>query len=285
MTNATDISSRALIVNLSISQWSGRKLDRQVTDEVNADHAADADAGRYNKMLVEKTALAPIQSIANAARIYVYRQTLPWGDNGDRVLMSTRYFDFMTQMREFESAFKAAVDKLVGDYKAVVERSRFRLNDMFKEADYPEEHEVENKFRMNINIRPVPTAGDFRVAMGDDVVEEIKAQIEENSQTLLNEAMQTVWQEVKKTITHIQAKLADPKAIFKASTIESIDDLIERIPHLNLTDDPNLEAFRKELKQNLQGLDAKELRKDEFVRSAAAEDAKRIMDQFAGMWG
>ena len=52
------LSTRAMLVSLSISQWSGRRLDREITDEVNQQHNAAADAGRYNKLLLPKEALA-----------------------------------------------------------------------------------------------------------------------------------------------------------------------------------------------------------------------------------
>jgi len=285
MTDTTNISSRALIVNLNVSQWSGRKLDKTVTKEVTDAHAAAEDAGRFNKLLIDKAALAPVQTIAGAARLYVYAQTLPWGDNGDRVLMSSNYFAFSAKMREYEVEFAAAVDTLVEKFSEFVDRARFRLNSMFQESDYPDVSEIRDKFRMRYTIKPVPTADDFRVDIGDDVVEELKAQIAVENGRIVREAMDSVWDEIKTTMSHLHGKLADPKAIFKASTIESIEDLIERIPHLNLTNDPDLIRFRHELKTSLSGLDPKELRKDELVRKYAAEDTKRIMDQFGGMWG
>ena len=281
----TNIASRALIVNMNVSQWSGRKLDKTVTKEVTDAHAASEDAGRFNKLLIDKEALAPVQKIAGAARLYLYAQTLPWGDNGDRVLMSSNYFAFSTRMREYEVAFKDAVDTLVEKYNEFVDRARFRLNSMFVESDYPDVSEIQDKFNMRYSIKPVPVANDFRVDMSDDVVEEIKAQIAADTGRVVQIAMDTVWAEIKDTMSHLHNKLSDPKAIFKAGTIESIQDLIERIPHLNLTDDPELKKFHAELKANLSGLDPKELRKDELVRKYAAEDTKRIMDQFGGMWG
>ena len=62
-------ASRAMIVSLSISQWSGRRLDREVTDEVNQQHNAASDAGRYNKLLLPREALAGIVAIVSERRI------------------------------------------------------------------------------------------------------------------------------------------------------------------------------------------------------------------------
>ncbi len=57
------ISDFAMLVSLNIRQWSGRKLDRAVTKEVDKSHGA-TDGGRYNKLLVDKAHLDPIAEVA-----------------------------------------------------------------------------------------------------------------------------------------------------------------------------------------------------------------------------
>ena len=41
--------------------------------------------------------------------------------------------------------------------------------------------------------------------------------------------------------------MADPKKVFRDSLVENARELCELLPKLNMTDDPNLEAIRKEL--------------------------------------
>lgn len=62
-----NLAEKALLVTLNISQWSARKYDRKVTEEVNDTHQAK-DAGRFNKLLIDKTHLDEIQKIVNEAR-------------------------------------------------------------------------------------------------------------------------------------------------------------------------------------------------------------------------
>ena len=42
----SNIHTRALFVWLTIGTWSARKYDRKITEKVNADFHASADAGR-----------------------------------------------------------------------------------------------------------------------------------------------------------------------------------------------------------------------------------------------
>jgi len=46
------LQENSLIVSLSVSQWTGRKHDKTITNEVHKSHNASDDAGRYNKLLV-----------------------------------------------------------------------------------------------------------------------------------------------------------------------------------------------------------------------------------------
>lgn len=80
------LSTRAMLVSLSISQWSGRRLDREITDEVNQSHNAASDAGRYNKLLLPKEALGGIVSVVSETRTDFLKRTLPWMDNGSRIM-------------------------------------------------------------------------------------------------------------------------------------------------------------------------------------------------------
>ena len=55
------LSSRAMLCSLSISMWSARKHDPDASQEIAQRHGAQADAGRYHKVLLPKAALAEIQ--------------------------------------------------------------------------------------------------------------------------------------------------------------------------------------------------------------------------------
>jgi hypothetical protein len=72
--------------------WSARKHDPDASEEIAVRHGAQADSGRYHKLLLPKQALAEIQKIVSEARQEHYFMTLPWGDDGCRVLpASTTY--------------------------------------------------------------------------------------------------------------------------------------------------------------------------------------------------
>ena len=109
------IQNRAMLARLCISQWTARKHDKSVSIEVEKAHAAH-DAGRYNKLLVNKTLLDPISKLAGAVRTYHYSQTLPWNDGGDRLLPSSLFMGYTAEIRKYKSEYQALVRSLVAAY-------------------------------------------------------------------------------------------------------------------------------------------------------------------------
>jgi len=114
------IHSRAMLVTLSVSAFQARRFDRKVTEKVNREYAADEHAGRYNKHLFGGTKHAPshsaVLSAASAARQIHYDNTLPWNDEGWRLLPTSNYFVYQEQMREVRERFERAVRTFIEDY-------------------------------------------------------------------------------------------------------------------------------------------------------------------------
>ena len=95
-------------------------------------------AGRYNKQLLRGAdKLDELRTLAGQIRQYFYKITLPWSDEGFRLLPSNFYFDLMARMREFEAGFEQGVESFLRIYPQYIEQVRPELNGLFREEDYP----------------------------------------------------------------------------------------------------------------------------------------------------
>jgi len=83
----SNLNEKAMLVKLSVSQWTARKYDKKVSQEINDQYSAH-DAGRYNKVLIAQEEIKKISKVASQARSFHYFNTLPWDDNGSRILPS-----------------------------------------------------------------------------------------------------------------------------------------------------------------------------------------------------
>jgi hypothetical protein len=72
------ISSSAVLVELNISVWTASKVDREVTNQVNATASAVYDASQTKKNLMAGTHLRKdIEKFASRVRLYHNQNTLP----------------------------------------------------------------------------------------------------------------------------------------------------------------------------------------------------------------
>lgn len=99
-----NIHETSILVNLTITSWTGRKYDKKVTDKLNKDHGATSDAGRYNKMLLpgDAASYAALTKHQSATRVKHYEQTLNWIKDGERLLPlanRTKYHDMIAASR------------------------------------------------------------------------------------------------------------------------------------------------------------------------------------------
>lgn len=287
-----DLTSKAMLVKLNISQWAARKHDKKASAEVAATHGNDVNMGRYHKSLIAKTALADIAKLAGTARTHHYENTLPWADDGARILPATNYFQYQTEQRAIAEQFRAAVAKFVNDYPSFVADARISLNGLFNEADYPTF--VADKFSIGTVILPLPAAGDFRVSIGVSEEASIRAEIETTLNSAIAGATRDLWQRVYDGVEHMRERLAayaiDPAtgktiSTFRDSLVGNLQDLVGLLPRLNLTGDPELAAMAERLSKSLCQHDAQTLRENELVRVEVTRSAEQILSDMAGYIG
>lgn len=275
------IANNTMVVNLQISMWSGYKLDRSMTHKVTTEAKADADAARVNKHLVPKEALKEIVSAAGALRTHFYEHTLPWGDNGDRLLPRLAFAEFMQEHGRLCQEFDSAVDTFVTQkYLAARDQAEFRMGELFDPNDYPEPEQQRRKFSVNLDVHGVPTGHDFRVDMDEQTVDMLRQQIEAKNNERVTAAMRDVWERLAVVINHFADRMGSD-AVFRDSTVTNLEELVEMLPALNVTNDPELEKLRRDIADTLVGYAPKDLRKDSAVRDAAAKESRRIADQMA----
>lgn len=276
------IQNSAMLVDLNISVWTGRKMDKTVSDEIDASKHTKARAGNYHKKLLAGTArLDELQKLVATIRVWHYEQTLPWSDGGSRLLPMKNFFDYKATLGDYERQFDDAVKDFLLEYDTLVTAAAFQLGDLFNKEDYPELIKLMSKFRMRYVFLPVPDAGDFRIDVNEASKTELQAQYEKFYNDKLNDAMQDAWDRLHDCLTRMSDKLAgDEKQIFRDSLVNNATDMCELLTKLNVTNDPKLESARKTLESALIGVTATDLRKDDALRL----DTKAKVDAILGMF-
>lgn len=277
------LTEKAMVLTLTIGIWQGYRLDKQASAEITAAKGAKSDAARVNKHLVPKEALAAIVTANGAVRTHFYGKTLPWRDNGDRLMPRALFTQFIEEHEALVTAFQNEVDTfLVHKYPEAIEQAEFRMGELFDRNDYPAVSELRRKFYVNLDINPVTTANDFRVEIDAAHVDKVRETMERATEQRVQQAQADVWKRLAETITTFHDRMANPDAKIYSSLPEKMDELIEMLPGLNILDDPDIEAIRRDLHAKLKGIDVAEVRKSPDYREELAGEAKEIVDKMAG---
>lgn len=281
ITTGSMLASRAMLAHINIRQWSARKLDKRVTQETNEANGASADAGRYNKALVAKTAMGSIVAAAAAARALHYGKTLPWLDDGARILPATAYAAYSESLRQIRVRFESAVDEFVAGYDAYVDDARVSLGRMFDDSDYPSSHDIRAKFSFGVRVLPMPDAADFRAQISDNQAAMIKAEIEESSRVALQVAMADAWQRISIVVGKMVEKLngytGGKDGSFRDSLVENVRDLVTILPGFNLTGDAFLNETINRMESELCRYEPDSLREDPIIRKSVSDAATEIL--------
>lgn len=273
------VDSRAMLVCLNISFWEGRRKDSAKTNEITSNNKADKDAGAWHTRLVPREALQPLMLARNRGYLYHMSVTMPWMDNGSRILSSKLYFDYMAEMNKHKTEFEKQVHLFVKSYPTHVAKAQKRLGDLWRPEFFPNASEIADKFAWSVKLLPIPTAGDFRVDLGQDQVDEIRQSIELNMQEAMATAMGDLWERLHAAVSHIVEKLKNPESIFRDSLISNASELCELLRSMNIVNDPNLERMRMEVQDKLVGKNPEALRKNSAVRADAAKQASDILNR------
>jgi hypothetical protein len=280
------ISSSAMLVDIGISVWTGRKLDKSVSAEIDQAKSTKTKAGNYHKnLLAGSEKLAEIGKIASAVRDWHYTQTSPWSDAGSRLLPATLFMDYKLKLTEYEKMFTQAVTSFLAEYDTLVTKSAFQLGDLFNREDYPPVEKIAQKFAFTYSFSPVPESGDFRVDIGEAGMNELRANYENAYKSKVEVAMSDVKTRLHEQLMHMSERLGDAsgdtKKIFRDSLIDNAVELCQVLKHLNITQDPVIEQMRYDLEQSIKHIDAQSLRESDELRRATKNKVDSLLNKFA----
>lgn len=276
------LTERAMLVDLSITYWVTHKKDEKIADDVTKIKHADHDAGSWWTHLLPPKAMSKVLSARARARAFHFDKTLPWCNDGARVLPAAMFFDYTTKMRELQDEYMATVEELLKDYPQYVASAAKRLGSMYKADYFPPANVIRTKFRWALRVNPLPDARDFRVDLGAEQTATIRNEIEAHTQQAMQEAMGDLWQRLYETVEHLAAKMKDTDAIFRDSVIGNVKDLCDLLPKMNVMQDANLETMRETLLAGLCKEKPEELRNNKKARAKTAKTADDILKAMEG---
>lgn len=283
------VARAAMLVDLHISVYSGRKQDKATQGEVTTAKGSGSKkaASVYKNLFAECKELDALTKFQARARAEHYRVTLPWNDQGARLLPTASLLDYQQIMNRYKAEFDMLVDAFLDKYDTLVAAAAFQLGTLFDRKEYLSRAQVALRFRMESSFTPLPTAGDFRLDVETSVQRGLVEQYERRLEEKLGQANRDAWDRLHDALLRLSDRLTvdedGKKKVFHDTTVTGAVELCDLLTVMNITNDPQLESARRKLEEVLSGITPKELRDEHSTRVQTKQKVDAILDAFD--WG
>jgi len=295
--SAPSIASSAVLIDLSISTWTGRKLDKRASNDVTAqNNAAKGVAAVTKRLLGDCAELEAIQKFAANARNTHYAMTMPWSDLGLRLCTTVMYVGtsqrdgYETVMTDLQQEFHRLTEQFLNAYDWEIQNAQLKLGTLFNADEYPTRDAVADKFKFRFAAMPLPDAGDWRLDINNEAMASMRTQYEHFYSEQLKDAMGDIWRRAYDALSKMSERLdyADDatKKVFRDSLVTNVQEIINLLEACNVTNDPAMVDAHRRLDAAMQGITPDALRDDAHLRAETkrqVDAVKKIIDNLPGL--
>lgn len=282
---APSISSSAMLVELNVSQWTARKTDKRVTRKVKVDEGATESSGAFNKnLLPDEPVFERVGSMISLMRSEHYHRTMPWANQGPRLLTTPMFFDYNKTVTDLVNTINnEALPEFFDEYPNMVARAPAKLAGLFDPEDYPDIDVLRTKFNVSLNYYPVPTAGDFRVDVGNEAMEVLRSSYADYYDTQLKAAYKNVWERTYEALQNMSKRLEGEKRQPKLfeSLVTNVTDMVELLDKFNITDDPEMRKAKHRIEQAMRGVTIEGIKDDDALRLHTKAQVDAMLKEFS----
>ena len=281
MTNISIPSFRekAITVRLRRAMYIPTKYDSAATAAAESSFGA-GNVGRYTKRLLKNcTQLKDVQKAFQDVYTYVIDHTLPWMDEGVRVLPNASYVDFAQEVGEFRRKALSKVEKLGAVWDSAVLADKARLGSMWNPMDYPTKEEMLAKWGISVVFSPIPASEDFRIDMDEADRKALDDAIHEVEQSSTGYLLKEMLKPVAAMAAKLSVPIGDEGSIFRDSLMGNLKDVANRAKKLNLNHDARVDEVIADIEKVTNSVTLTALRETTEVRNATAKQMKSLADK------
>ena len=291
---SSNLFKRCILVKLNVSAYTGRKLDKNVSAEIDEQKQTKTKGGNYNKMLFPQCErFKAIGKQINVVRDFVNTNTNVFEKGGWRIMKFSNYISFCEQINPMLDKLTNLINNFTDEtnYEESVTSSIFLLNNLVTRGEYPSAQEIKRKFRYRLEECPVPD-GSFHVQATEEVRQKLESNMIATMTEKLTESMEDVMNRIQKVVTNAIKGLEDESVpvktkqglrlhqTFRDTLIGNIYDICDIGDSLNLTDDPKITKLVSDLRQAVNGRDAQMCRDSDSVRHATKRSLEDVVSKY-----
>lgn len=267
---ASELRQTMGAVKLSFS-WLGtqRKLsDAQTKQAADTFHAA-TDLVTASKRLIDtkNTTYRVLTTLKSQASAYWRSMTLPYPQEGVRLIKQADIGAFEARMREYKEQLVVAAANLQLEYEALKVAAREKLGDLYNPNDYPPS--LEGVFDLRWEYPPVDPPN-YLMTFNPELYQQEQQRVQHRFETAVVMAENAFAEQLQDMIAHLIERLTDEpdgtKKTFKASAIENFKEFYDNFRSMNVRSNAQLDNLIQRATDIVSGVDVKDLRKNTNLR-------------------
>lgn len=276
MFNVPTLREKAITVRVRRSMYTPTKYDRAATAAAEA-ALGTAKTGRYTKKLLRTCKeLRDCQHAFQDVYNYAVQNTLPWMDEGVRVLPNGNYIEFAAEIGRLRNVAMQKVQALATVWDTAVMADKGFLGGMWSLSDYPTKAEMVAKWDISIMFAPVPVSDDFRIDMDEADKQLLDNAINDVEAKATDYLLKQILEPVVAMADKLSIPIGDEGAIFRDSLVGNLQDVCKRARKLNINNDERVDEIAGEIEKALENITAQTLRESDYVRDTTAKRMDEI---------
>jgi len=257
-------------VKLAFS-WLGthRKLSDAQTTQAASSFDAAADLVSASKKLIDTKhpAYKAVTAIKHQASAYWRGMTLPYPQEGVRLIRQADVEAFETKMREFKDQLSAAAANLQLEYEAIKVAAREKLGQLYNPSDYPAT--LEGMFTISWEYPPVEPPR-YLMNFNPELYEQEQSRVQQRFENAVTMAEEAFAEQLSDMVSHLIERLADnpdgTQKKFRSTAVDNFKEFYENFRKMNVRSNPQLESLISQASNLVSGVSAQELRTDKSLR-------------------
>jgi len=236
------LDEKAVLVSVKRRMYAPYKHD--------AEESRNYGAGNVSKHLFEGRDNRVKETISKYTSVYTYvkENTVPWTTGVD-MLNIEHYQEFTQGLRQLIADAESHVTDLVAHWDYEVSKDLTRLAqiaaakgkpNLANPSDYPTSAEIQDRFGIEVRFMPVPTSGDFRVAISDADKASLQRQLQDAEASAAKHVIEQMMEPMQRAVEKLAVPIGDDGSIFRDSLIDNMVEVADRMARVNVSDDADV---------------------------------------------
>jgi len=279
------VQNKCVLISLEVKTFAGSIKADRISAEAAAREQAQPEWLKCRVERLSSDLKRRIQQVVSLARGCYTKNSAKWFEGSHRIIKASEVARVKSELQDLKLTFDDLIQKeVIGKYNELENEARESLGLVFADVGFPSVNELRDKYAFNISICPIPSVDDLYLeGLGVQASVDIKDAAKQDQSNRVKSACKGLIEDLKKLTDHAAEVLGNVDKKYHDSLFTNITSLAERIPALNITDDPNINKAAHDALVGLQKYDPRQVKKDPEQRKQAANVAASVSKALASI--